>query len=76
MSKTHQKKIFICFKLETLVSMVTVGTYSQPNTQQFASNVKKKLFLGHKRFTWILQLSFNLQVGHFEHNIFIEACRL
>ena len=46
MSKTPQKKIFICFKLETLVSMVSVGTYSLPNTQQFASNVKIKFFFG------------------------------
>ena len=44
MSKTPQKKIFICFKLETLVSMVSVGTYSLPNTQQFASNVNLKFF--------------------------------
>ena len=76
MSKTPQKKNFICFNLETLVSMVSVGTYSQPNNQQFASNVKIKNFLGHKRFTRISQLSINLQNGHFEHNIFIEACRL
>ena len=73
MSKTPQKKFFICFKLETLVSMVSVGSYSQSNTQQFASNVEIKFFRGHKRFTRISQLSFNLQIGHIEHIIFIEA---
>ena len=73
MSKTPQKKIFICFKLETLVSMVSVGSYSQSNTQQFASNVEIKFFRGHKRFTRISQLSFNLQIGHIERIIFIEA---
>ena len=44
MSKTPQKKIFICFKLKTLVAMVSVGTYSLPNTQQFASSVNLKNF--------------------------------
>ena len=36
----------------------------------------EKFFRGHWCITRISQLSFNLQIGHFEHNIFIEACQL
>ena len=44
MSKTPLKFFFICLNLETSVSMVSVSTYSLPNTQQFASNVKINFF--------------------------------
>ena len=76
MSKTPLKKNFLCSNLETSVSMVSVSTYSLQNAQQFASNVKIKFFGGLKCFTRISQLSINLQIGHFEHIISIEACRL
>ena len=73
MSKTPQKNFFICFKLETLYPWFL----SEPTRSQTPNSLhpmwKLKFFRGHKRFTRISQLSFNLQIGHIEHIIFIEA---